>query len=571
MDFSNESRVRVPTQLPISPQRRPEHLPLSHAQQRLWFLHQLEGARTEYNMPQAWRLRGPLDIAALRESVNLIVQRHEVLRTHFGEIGGHPVQIIEPHRSIEMPVIDFSALDGESQRLAIDAELRRSWQEPFELTRGPLLRTLVLRLAEQDHVIVRVTHHILTDGWSEAIFNQELAACYEALLVGEKPSLPPLGLHYADFMLWQRRSLETGELNRGLTYWTSRLAGISEPLGLPAVRPRRNAWERARALDPQLLSELHVLARREQGSMFMVLLTAFQVLMARWTGQTDIPIGVVVNNRSRPQLVGVMGYFVNLLVIRADLSRDLTFRGLLHDTMESCLTAYEHEGVPLEKVVEEINPQRSLAWNPLFQVVFNMLNFPRSAPSLPGLDVEPVPIVRDVRAAFDLKLDIRADHVSDLKVTYNSHLFEAPAITALFEQYESLLRQVATNPNLSIADCSVVTSREAMSPVTVGDAEAASSRAAASTRADHREPRTPREEVLCALFAEVLGVDRVGIDDNFFDIGGHSLLVMWLRNRIRTQLGVEVSVRAVFEAPTVMKLSAMLATVQGHAASGAGP
>jgi len=549
-------------------QTRDRHLPLSYPQQRLWFLHHLENAATEYNLPHVWRLRGTLDVAALQRAMTLLADRHEILRTHFAEIDGSPVQVIEPRLRINLRPSDLRHLTREAQELHVQRQVRKSWTRPFDLTRGPLLRARLLTLSDDEHVLIRTVHHIVTDGWSDSVFREELAELYEACIHNRPHTLPDVNVQYADFALWQRNALDSGALTGALTYWRKRLEGLSEPLRLPTLHPRRNAWEPAEtarvSLDPKLLARLRLIAASERASLFMILLSAFQLLLSRWTGQTEIPVGVIVANRTRPEVVRLLGFFVNIVIIRASISSPNTFRSMLRNITERCLEAYRHQEVPVEKLVEEIGPQRNLGWNPLFQVVVNMRNFPRVPPRLEGLQVEVIKVQRDVRATFDLKLDVNWE--KELILTYNSHLFDSTIAGELFAQLTRLLVHIADNPDRPLADYVVCLA----APTTLGAAATTAdleSRCADMPTTSHgpdRPPSTPQEALLCELFAEVLGVDRVGVDDNFFERGGHSLLVIWLRNRIRARLGIEVSVRTVFEHPTVVALAKRLA-LEEHA------
>ncbi len=512
------------TRPPIIRGDRPDDIPLGYAQQRLWFVHQLEGGTNEYNMLQAWTVRCALDVGALAAALNVLVARHESLRTHIGEVDGQPVQVIAPSLTVDLPCRDLSSLAPESRSREIEEELRRGWEQPFDLMRGPLARAQLLRIAEREHILILTNHHLVTDGWSDAILIRELGMVYDQLAQGRAPALPPLDLQYADFALWQRRSLESGALAEGLQYWRTQLAGIAGPLKLRGQRARGNGWARGETrrlvLNATLCRALRRLARQEVTTLSTTLLAAFQIVLARWSDQTDVPVGVVVSNRTDARLRQLVGFFVNFVVIRGDLSRDMTFRDFLRQTAQLCLDAYARQDVPLEKLVEELNPERHAGWNPLFQVVFNVLNFPRTPPAMAGVPLEPIHVVRRVRAPFDLKVEVTEGDETRLEITYNACLYDEETIAGLSDEFECLLTQIVDNPDLSI-----------------------------------HKPQTPEQKVLADLFAEVLGVPHVGLDDDFFALGGHSLLVMWLRNRIRTRLGVDIPLRTAIESPTVRQLS----------------
>jgi quercetin dioxygenase-like cupin family protein len=546
----------LPHATPLTRQTRPADVPPSYPQQRLWFLHQLEEANTEHNMPHALRVRGPLDVQVLKRAINAVVARHESLRTRFDDSQGRLVQIIDAHLEIDVPLHDLSELDGSEREQAIAAALRRSWEEPFDLQRGPLIRVDVLKLAENDHIIVRSTHLMVTDGWSvEVLFGRELTALYNALAEGREAALPEMELQYADYAIWQRRTFDSGVLNSGMRYWRSQLGGLSAPLPLPSRRPRRRQWETGAmhrvGVDGRLLDDLRRLARNESVTLAVVWLAAFQILLARWTGERNIPVGVVVANRERSQLKSLMGFFVNFVVVQGDLRGDLTFRTFLRQVAERSYDAYSHQHVPIEKLVEDLNPPRSPSWNPLFQVVFNMLNYPRSMPELSHLQAEEIPIVREVRSTFDLKLTVRAEEEGVMNVTYNSHLFDAGDITALFDEFQLLLRELVERP-----DAPVLGASRTSQPIGVVGIVSSLSAPDASAMADAvgAQGGVTDERALCELFAEVLERDNVAPDDDFFALGGHSLLVMMLRNRIRAQMQVDLPLRAIFEAPTARKL-----------------
>jgi hypothetical protein len=534
--------------------------PQSYQQQRLWFMSQLEAATAEYNIPQVWRIRGPLDLEALRRAINGVVARHESLRTRFDEANGKPVQIVDPCLELDLPLCDLSTLGEQEQQRSVDEELRRAWDEPFDLRRGPLIRAKVLRLGRDDHVAVRTTHHIVTDGWSEeVVFNRELASLYAAFVEGREATLPALNLQYADYALWQRQAVEAETLNPGLRYWRSQLAGLSDPLPVPSRRPRRSQWESGAmqrvVIGDAVVDDMRRLARQESVTLATVWLAAFQVLLARWTGEHDIPVGVVVANRQRSQLKGLIGFFLNFVVVRGDLRGEPTFRAFLRQIADRCYDAYSHQDVPLEKLVEELNPPRSLAWTPLFQVVFNMLNYPRVEPQLSDLHVAQVPIFRDARATFDLKFDVRADDEGTVSSFYNSYLFEPDDIAALLNDFRLLLHELLGDPDVTVGP-------RAGRTVVNRPGVAASPRGAESSISiganDGSDVLSEDQRALCELFAEVLGIEQVAPDDDFFALGGHSLLVMMLRNRIHARLKVDLPVRTVFEAPTVRELSARL-------------
>ncbi|HYH79110.1 MAG TPA: amino acid adenylation domain-containing protein, partial [Longimicrobium sp.] len=364
-------RAELPVLPPVVPVERTGALPLSFAQERLWFLDRLEPGSTTYNIPAAWRLGGALDAAALERALGEIVRRHEALRTVFAEVDGSPVQVIAPFGGFALPVEDLS---GDSDREA--ALGRRAGEEArraFDLSAGPLFRAALLRLGDEDHVLLLSMHHIVTDGWSMGVLFRELSALYAAYREGGESPLADLAVQYADHAVWQREQLEGEVLDRQLSYWRERLAGAPELLELPADRPRPPVQTYRGAsvpvqLSPELLERLQALGRSEGATLYMTLLGAFQVLLSKYSGSEDVVVGSPIAGRTRGEVEELIGLFLNTLVLRTDLSGDPSFRELLGRVREATLGAYEHQEVPFEKLVAELQPERSLSHSPLFQV-----------------------------------------------------------------------------------------------------------------------------------------------------------------------------------------------------------
>ena len=356
--------------------------PLSFAQQRLWFLDQLEPESALYNMPAAVRLSGVLVVAALERSLSELVRRHEALRTRFVARGGEPLQVVEEAAGVELPVTDLSEIRDAAEREA--AAMRHCTEEarrPFDLGRGPLLRASLLRLGAEEHILLLTTHHIVSDGWSAGVMVGEVGRLYEAFSEGRESPLAELAVQYTDYAVWQREWL-SGELLAGqLEYWRQELAGLAPVLELPTDRPRPAVSSHRGAAESMLLGEelsggLRELARAEGVTLFMLLLAGFEALLWRYTGQTDVVVGTDVAGRTREEVEGLIGFFVNQLVLRTNLSGELTFRELLGRVRQVCLGAYEHQEVPFERVVDELQPARQLNRNPLFQVKFTLQDAP---------------------------------------------------------------------------------------------------------------------------------------------------------------------------------------------------
>ena len=456
-----KERGRDPLSNQTIPRRaRSESAPLSFAQQRLWFLAQYEPAATVYNMPGAFRLSGRLDTAALKLSLNEIVRRHESLRTTFSVVDGEPVQVIAPPAEFSLPVLDlsdnFARAGEEAQRVANEVA-----QQGFDLEKGPLFRSQLLKLGEDDHVLLLTMHHIVSDGWSMGVLHRELSALYRAFVHGEPSPLEELPLQYADFAVWQREWLQGEVLEEQLTYWKVQLEGIPALLNLPTDQPRaavqsfRGAPE-SFSLSEELTVKLKSLSRQEGVTLFMTLLAAFQTLLYRYTGQEDIVVGSPIANRHRTEIEGLIGFFVNTLVLRARVSGDQTFKEVLAGVKETTLGAYAHQDLPFEKLVEELNPERHLGHSPLFRVMFNMVNHGNVKFDLDGIAAEPfshsVP-----ESKFDITLYAgERDHALRFHLVYNTDLFSAAWMMSFSQQYLYLLEQIVVAPRNPIGSYSLV-------------------------------------------------------------------------------------------------------------------
>ena len=449
----------------LQPASRNQNLPLSFAQRRLWFLDQYEPDKPFYNNPLGLRLSGPLDVAALDQSLNEIIRRHEVLRTTFSMLGGEPVQIIAAPVNRSLPVVDLSdrsvsEREEETQRLVTE-ETRR----PFDLARGPLFRKTLVRLAEDDHVLLLTLHHIVSDGWSMGVLHRELSVLYEAFSRCQSSPLPELPIQYADYAVWQRQWL-TGELlETQLSYWTQQLEGAPAVLNLPTDRPRpavqtyRGAW-RSIELSKELTEGLKALSRKEGVTLFMTLLAAFQTLLYRYTGQEDIVVGSPIANRNRTEIEGLIGFFINTLVLRADLSGNPIFPELLQRVRNTALEAYEHQDLPFEKLVEELNPERNLNHSPLFQVLFALQNAPTGPRELSGVVLNPIKLESNT-TKFDLSL-VMIERSDGLEGTweYSTDLFDEVTIVRINEHFRRLLEGIVANPNQSVWDLPILTEPE---------------------------------------------------------------------------------------------------------------
>src|SRR5688500_18730485 len=422
-------RAGLPVLPPVVPVERTGALPLSFAQERLWFLDRLEPGSTTYNMPAARRLGGALDEAALERSLSEIVRRHEALRTVFAEVDGSPVQVITPFDGFVVPVEDLSGLSEADREAAVRRRVGEEARRAFDLSADPLFRAALLRLGEEDHVLLLSMHHVVSDGWSTGVLFRELSALYAAYREGRESPLPELAVQYADYAVWQREQLTGEALDRQLSYWRERLAGAPELLELPTDHPRPAMRTYRGATVPvelslELLERLQALGRSEGATLYMTLLGAFQVLLSKYSGSEDIVVGSPIAGRTRKELEELIGLFVNTLVLRTDLSGDPSFREVLRRAREVTLGAYAHQEVPFERLVAELQPERSLSQSPVFQVMFTQQDAAGGGGALPGLKVGGVGAAMEI-AKFDLSLTLVATP-QGLRggLNYNTGLFE---------------------------------------------------------------------------------------------------------------------------------------------------
>jgi amino acid adenylation domain-containing protein len=440
--------------IPRAPRDRP--LALSFAQQQLWLIDQLEPGIAAYNISYPLRLTGTLDTDALHRSLNEIVRRHESLRTHFAIVDDQPVQVIAPSLCLPLQRIDLRDLppaerEAEARRLG-----REQARQAFDLAQGPLLRITLLQLSEAEHILLLTLHHIVVDGWSIGVLLDELGALYTAFMAGKPCNLPELPVQYADYAAWQRDWLQGQELERQLAYWKRQLDGSPALLQLPADRPRPPVQTfqgiRRTTILPQPLSEaLQALSQREGVTLFMMLLAAFQVLLYRYTGQTDIVLGSPIANRKHSQIERLIGYFVNPLVLRTNLAGDPTFRELLKRVRETTLEAYAHQDLPFAKLAEALVPQRSRSYNPIFQVMFVLQNTPLTLPTLPNLSVSHWPVDMGI-AQFDLLLDMEETPRGLMRsIEYSTDLFDEATITRMLDHHQALLESLAADPDQALA------------------------------------------------------------------------------------------------------------------------
>ncbi|HEY0735657.1 MAG TPA: amino acid adenylation domain-containing protein, partial [Herpetosiphonaceae bacterium] len=445
---------------PLLPAPRSGDLPLSFAQQRLWFLDQLEPNNPFYNIPTAIHLTGRIDAGILEQALNQIVRRHESLRTTFVQettaADGRAVQVIVPDLALRISIVDLRRLAEPDRRAEIQRLTAVEAQQPFDLQHGPLLRATLLQADPAEHVLLLTLHHIVSDGWSMGILVQELAACYGALTSGDPLTdlLPPLPIQYADYALWQRQWLTPGAaggvFEQQMSYWKRQLANLPT-LDLPSdrLRPPVQSFKGAALrfeVPAALTEELRALSRREGVTLFMTLLAAFKILLARYSGQEDIVVGTPIAGRTRAETENLIGFFVNTLVLRTDLSDSPSVRTLLKRVQERALDAYAHQDLPFELIVDQVQPERDMSRNPLFQILFALQNMPMRTIELPDLTLHSLP-TDSATAKFDLWLSLR-EGPDTLYGTleYATDLFDAGTIGRLIDQFQLLLAGIVAQP-----------------------------------------------------------------------------------------------------------------------------
>jgi acyl carrier protein len=467
---SVESAVRENRQSMLPPmlrvERERETLPLSFAQQRLWFLDQLEPESAAYNLPAAIRLTGQLDLPALERTLNEIIRRHEILRTTFVQADGDVVQVIHPAQTLKMPLVDLCGLDESEREAELQGLVAEISRQPFDLSEWPLLRVKLIRLGAEEHVVLLVMHHIVTDGWSLDVFVKETVVLYEAFRRELPSPLAELAVQYADYAHWQQQWLRGEILEAHLSYWQKALADAPPVLHLPTDRPR-HGWRSTQGaatpfrLSASLSNRLRELSRQEDATLFMLLLAAFQVLLRSYTGQDNILVGTSIANRQQRELEELIGFFVNTLALNTDLSGNPSFRELLARVREVTLGAYDHQDLPFEKIQEEFQT-RGHAGRLNIQVFFALLNAPLSALELAGLAVTRLDI-DTVNSKFELGLYVveSAEGIGG-RLEYSTELYDAGTVARFLEDYRTLLEAVGENPEIDLASLSGLIEEDAL-------------------------------------------------------------------------------------------------------------
>ena len=454
------SRTRITPRAPGS-----DSASLSFAQQRLWLIDQLEPGNPMYNLPVALRLTGCLNVTALERTLSEIVRRHEVLRTTFAVIDDRPSQVIAPPSELTLPIVDVSELPKEQREAKARRLAGEEAQRPFDLSEGPLLRASLVRLGAEEHIALFTLHHIVSDAWSTTVLVREVGTLYEAFLHGRPSPLAELPIQYADFAVWQHEWLREETLAAEVAYWRNQLAGAPPTLELPADHPRP-ATQSYRGeivtwmFPASLTNSLREFSKREGFTLFMTLLGAFEVLLYRYTGQNDIVVGTPIAGRTRSEVENLIGFFINTLVLRTKLAGKASFRELLRQVREVALEAYAHQDLPFEKLVEELNPERSLSHAPVFQVVFALQNVQRETLELPGLTLAMVGSDNKT-TRIDLGLNLVETQSSIIgNLQYNTDLFDEATIQRIRTHFQQVLESVIENPDAQISQLTLLTDQE---------------------------------------------------------------------------------------------------------------
>lgn len=460
---SDNSRSNTDDNIP-SVSRTAEFFPISFAQQRLWFLAQMEGPNAVYNIPMAFRLVGPLHLDALRHALTALVERHEILRCRFTEKEGNPVTQLLPVYD-PLDTVDLTALAQDEQQKRIQKETETYALEPFDLTAGRLLKFRLLQLRQQEHILLCSMHHIISDGWSFNVLLRDWQELYKAYLDDRKPELPVLQIQYLDYAVWQKKHLQGELLDKQLSWWRKQLDGAPQLLELPTDHPRPavQSYHGARvyaALGPELSQKIQQLSRQQQSTLFMTMLTAFSILLHRWSGQDDILIGTPVAGRMQSQTEHLIGFFANTLILRARLPKHVSFIDLLKQVRDTAFGVYAHQDIPFEHLVEQLKPERSLSHNPLFQVLFLLHNDENGTFALPDIKMEPLDQEIPV-AKFDLTLSVN-EHAGQMFCCweYATDLFEPSTVQRMADHFKVLLEGIVRNSEADIRSLPLLTKEE---------------------------------------------------------------------------------------------------------------
>jgi thioesterase domain-containing protein/acyl carrier protein len=541
-----------------------ENLPLSFAQERLWLLDRLQPGSAVHNMRAAFRLTGSLNVAALEQSLQEIERRHEILRTTFSIVENQPIQSISPNVTVKLPVIDLHDLAKPQQELETRRLLTQESEQSFDLIQGPLWQVKLLHLTQQDHILIRTVHHTIFDGWSYSLFMRELAALYEAFSAGKPSPLPELPIQYADYARSQRQWLQGEVLDSQLNYWQQQLSGNVAALQLPVDRlaplvPTYRGANQTLVLPKNLTEALRAFSSQEGVSLFIPLLTAFKVLLHRYSRQEDMVVCSPVAGRHQLETKRLIGYFNNMILLRTDLSGNPGFRELAGRVSQVTLGAYEHQDLPFQNLAD----LPDLVRVPLSRAMFAMQNLPSQPTEFAGITVSSLDVEWET-VNFDLSLSIyETGETLTGVLLYKTDLFDAATIAQLLDRFQSLLDILVANPDQPLSSLPCFATAELSQSSIAADPQIEVSTQFAASQADLKQVRSstfiaPRDELerqMARIWESVLQIQSIGVKDNFFELGGHSLLAVRLSAQIEKTLGKALSFGTLFQSPTIEQLA----------------
>ncbi len=522
--------------------------PLSFGQERLWRVEQLQPGNLVHNLRAVYRLRGPLDISALRKSLEEIVQRHEILRTLFPSVDGQPVQVITKESDLKLRVEDLGGLPAEQQEAEVRRLASEEAQKPFNLAEGPLLRVKLLRLSPDEHVFLKTIHHIINDRWSDSVFMRELAVAYRAFLSGNPLQLPRLPIQYADFAHFQRQQIQGDVLKSKLDYWKHRLNGGLPILQLPTddvppAIPNYRGGSQYLLLPEHLSSGLNKLTHREGVSLFVVLMTAFNMLLSRYSGQQDIVICSPVAGRNRMESKKLIGYFNNMVLIRIRLADNPSFQDVLAQVARVTSSAFEHQEPALQHIADALHIPGAI----LSRTMFALQNVPNQPLKMADIRITPLDMEEGI-SNFDLSLSMKRTE-QGLKgvMRYKTDLFRPETIKQTLENFQALLEKVVANPSLRLSELPWF-----------GEGSAVSRTAEKPEKAAYTSPRNETEQSIANVWQEVLDLEQTDINTSFFDMGGRSIAMIQVQAKLKKLLKREISATALFTHPTISKIARYL-------------
>jgi len=564
---------------PLEPTSRDGELPLSYAQLGLWLMAQTTD-RPPFNHPIAIRIGGPLNVAVLERSLNEIVRRHEILRTSCAVVGGEPTQVVMPSCVVVVASVDLRDLSADERESEVMRLTLQEAEQLFDLHQAPLLRAKLLRVDDEEYVFILTMYTFTADGYSHGILMWELGQLYKAFSMGEASPLPEHLIQFVDYSAWQRRMLDGGHFASQLAYWKKQLRNSPSMLPWPldnlhSTAPMYRGETKYFSLPLELSESIRLLSRREAVTLFAVLLAALKTLLYRLTGQKDLIVGTTVSNRGQSELEGLIGYIANNLLLRTQLSDDLTFRGLLQQCHEVTADALAHQDLPFEKLLEELSTDPEISSMPMLQVMFVQHDHdPKDELELPGLTLKKFPVERGA-ASFDLSLHVVTGASGPFSglLEYNTRIFDRVTIDRIYTHFRTLLECVVTNPEQGLASLPFLTKSEQGELIQAWN-DARSIRGAnkdltASDGLNHGHsapkvlPQTELEQIIASIWQEILKIESIGIYHNFFDLGGRSIHIIQAHGRLQKLLKRDIPIVDLFRYPTILSLSQHLSQEQG--------